>query len=61
MPQETIESVPLLFHTAPEGSPVDEVGGTKVVAVAAAVLNQAVPDQIFKVFVVVSSHISPVE
>ena len=56
-----MESVPLLFHTAPEGSPVDEVGGTKVVAVAAAVLNQADPDQIFKVFVVVSSHISPVE
>ena len=56
-----MESVPLLFHTAPTGKPAEEIGGTKVVAVAEAVLNQSVPDQIFKVFDDVSSHISPVE
>ena len=55
--------MPLLFHTEPEASPVEEVGGMKLVAVAVVdtTPTQAVPDQIFNALVVVSSHISPTE
>ena len=54
-------SVPLLFHTAPEGNPVEDVGGIKVVVTDAATSSHSVPDQTLSNFEEGSNHISPTE
>ena len=54
-------SVPLLFHTAPEGSPAEVVGGMKVVVTDAATSVHSVPDQTLSNFEEGSNNISPTE